>query len=102
MIQYFEKMTLSILESAHLTSTFLNDFESDELFLTSFEKLSNIEFITSTLANKIFEHRLTAKDDITFATTVELVSYSYISSSDSRYDDREFKSLLIDSDAARK
>jgi hypothetical protein len=95
MIQYFEKMTLSIPASldADLTSV---DFESDELFL-----IQDIEFITSTLSNKTFAHRLIAKDD-TIEVLIELISYSYITSSESRYDDREFKSLLIDLDAARK
>ncbi len=78
----FEKMTLSISENAHLIRAFLNDFELNELFLTSFEKLSNIEFIINTHANKIFEHRLTAKNDITFIATIELVSYNYTSFSD--------------------
>jgi hypothetical protein len=98
-------MTLSIPESlnTNFTNAALNDFESDELFLTSFEKLSNIEFITSTFANKAFAHRLISKNDIIINdTTVELTFYSYITSSESRYDDREFKNLLIDSDAARK
>ncbi len=84
MIQYFEKMTLSISENAYLTNAFLNDFELDELFLTSLEKLNNIEFIFNTFANKTFEHRLIAKNDITSAITIELVSYNYTSSSNSR------------------
>ncbi len=98
MIQYFEKMTLSISESlnTNFTNAALNDFEFDELFL-----MQDIEFITNTFSNKAFAHRLIAKDD-TIEILIELISYSYITSSESRYDDREFKSLLIDSDAARK
>ncbi len=92
-------MTLSISITAlntNLISAFVNDFESDELFL-----IHDIEFITSTLSNKAFAHRLIAKDD-TIEILIELISYSYITSSESRYDDREFKGLLIDSNAARK
>jgi hypothetical protein len=103
MIQYFEKMTLSTSESLNtdFTNAFMDDFESDELFLTSIDQIDNVEFITSTLSNKAFAHRLISKDDI-IEVLIELISYSYITSSESRYDDREFKGLLIDSDAARK
>jgi hypothetical protein len=59
MIQYFEKITLSTSESAHLINTFSNNFESDELFL-----VQDIEFIINTLSNKTFAHRLTTKNDI--------------------------------------
>jgi hypothetical protein len=98
-------MTLSTSTSlnADLISASLNDFESNELFLTSIDQIDDVELITSTLSNKTFAHRLTSKNDIIINdTTIELTLYSYTSSSDSRYDDREFKSLLIDSDAARK
>jgi hypothetical protein len=103
MIQYFEKMTLSISESlnTNFTNAVLNDFESDELFLISIDQIDDVEFITSTLSNKTFAHRLIAKDD-TIEVFIESISYSNITSSESRYDDREFKSLLIDSNAARK
>jgi hypothetical protein len=100
MIQYFEEMTLSI--SASLDANFTNvDLKSNELFLISIDQIDDVEFITSTLSNKAFAHRLIAKDD-TIEVLIELISYSYITSSESRCDDREFKSLLIDSDAARK
>jgi hypothetical protein len=97
MIQYFEKMTLST--SASLDANLINvDFESNELFL-----VQDIESIINTLANKIFAHRLISKNDITINDiTVEFTFYSYITSSESRYDDREFKGLLIDSDTTRK
>ncbi len=103
MIQYFEKMTLSISESlnTNFTNAILNDFESDELFLISIDQIDNVEFITSTLSNKTFAYRLIANDD-TIEILIELISYNYITSSESRYDDREFKNLLIDSDATRK
>ncbi len=104
MIQYFEKMTLSTSVTAlnsNLISAFLNDFEPDELFLTSIDQIDDVEFITSTLSDKTFAHRLIAKDD-TIEILIESISYSYITSSESRYDDSEFKGLLIDPDAARK
>jgi hypothetical protein len=91
-------MALNIPENTNFTNAALNDFESDELFL-----MQDIESITNTLSNKTFAHRLISKNDIIINdTTTELTFYSYTSSSDARYDDREFKDLLIDSDAARK
>ncbi len=92
-------MTLSISESlnTNFINAVLNEFELDELFL-----MQDIEFIINTLSNKTFAHRLILMNDIILASNIKLVSYSYISFTDSRYDDREFKDLLIDSDAARK
>jgi hypothetical protein len=95
MIQYFEKITLNTSVSLNTNLTNV-DLESDELFL-----VQDIEFIINTLSNKTFAHCLIAKDDI-IEIFLEVVLYSYTSFSDSRYDDREFKSLLIDSNAARK
>ncbi len=85
MIQYFEKITLSISESlnTNLTNAVLNDFESDELFLTSIDQIDDIVSITSTLSNKIFAHRLTSKNDI-IEVLIKSISYSYITSSESR------------------
>ncbi len=97
MIQYFEKITLntSVSNSAttlntNLTNTYLTDFELDKLFL-----VQDIEFIINTLLNKAFAHCLIAKDD-TIEIIIKLISYSYITSNESRYDDWEFKNLLID------
>jgi hypothetical protein len=97
-------MTLSTSVTAlntNFISASLNDFESDELFLISIDQIDDVEFIINTLSNKTFAHRLIAKDDIV-EILIKFISYSYITSSESRYDDREFKSLLIDSDAVRK
>jgi hypothetical protein len=79
----------------------LIEFESDELFLTSFGPINSAEFvlITSLLADKAFEHRITAKDDIKIS---EIVPYIYTSITESRYDDREFKGILVNCGAARR
>ncbi len=50
------------------------------------------------LANKTFRHRLISNDNI-IALAVS-ISYTFNVSIESRYDDREFKDLLIDHDAA--
>jgi hypothetical protein len=63
--------------------------------------MQNIEFIINTLSNKTFAHRLIAKNDI-IEILLEVIPYSYTSFFDSRYDDHDFKNLLIDLNATRK
>ena len=48
------------------------------------------------LINKIFEHRIISSNDIIISVSV---LYSFISSTNTRYDEFEFKKLLIDFDA---
>jgi hypothetical protein len=50
------------------------------------------------LADKAFRHRLTSENNITVSTAP--ISYIYTAFIASRYDDREFKDILIDHDAA--
>ncbi len=92
-------MTLSTFKSlnTNFTNAILNHFKSDELFL-----MQDIEFIINTLSNKIFAHRLILMNDIILALNIKLVLYSYISFTDSRYDNRKFEDLLIDLNTARK
>ncbi len=91
MIQYFEKMTLSIFESlnTNFTNAVLNVFESDKSFLISIDQIDNVEFIINTFSNKIFAYRMIAKNDI-IEIFLEVVFYNYTSFFDLRYDDREF------------
>jgi hypothetical protein len=114
MIQYFEKHSISIISasistiiSAISSTNFINalliEFESNKLFLTSFDELQSIEFdiITSLLANQTFEHRFFAKNCIIITIFIN-ESFNFISTTDSRYDDREFKSILMNCDAAER
>ncbi len=98
MTQYFDELAIS---SVFETDVKLIEFKSDELFLTSFDelKLRNIESFTSSLADKAFQHRLISKNIIN-ASINESFDFIYISIIDSRYDDSEFKRILIDCDAA--
>jgi hypothetical protein len=76
----------------------LIEFESNELFLISFGELQNIEFeiTTSLLSNQAFKHRIISKNCITVTTSInESFDFSFISIIDSRYDDHEFKSILV-------
>ncbi len=101
--QYFDELAIS---SAFESDIKLIEFESDELFLTSFDE-QNIEFINSSLAisfisslaDKAFQHRLISKNIIN-ALINESFDLSYISITDSRYDDIEFKDILVNCDAA--
>jgi hypothetical protein len=101
--QFFDELAISsVLE----TDVKLIEFESDELFLTSFGE-QNAEFInsslaislTDSLADKAFQHRLILKNIIN-AFINESFDLSYISITDSRYDDIEFKDILMNCDAA--
>ncbi len=109
--QYFDDLssTSSVIDDVKLI-----EFESNELFLTSLDELQNIEFVnsslvtsslansfTNSLANKAFEHRLILKD-ITNVSVNESFDFIYISIIESRYDDREFKNILMNCDAARR
>jgi hypothetical protein len=101
--QYFDELAIS---SVFETDVNLIEFESNELFLTSFDE-QNIEFInsslaiflTSSLADKAFQHRLISKNIINVLIN-ESFDFIYISITDSRYDDSEFKKILIDCDVA--
>jgi hypothetical protein len=112
MIQYFEDFSISIISastsaiisaasSTNFTNALLTEFESNELFLTSFDELQNIEFVTNSLADRAFKHRLIFKNCIIIIALInESFDFNFISITDSRYDDREFKSILVNCDAA--
>ncbi len=96
--QYFDELTIS--PASEIDTIKLIEFDSDELFLISFDELSisNIESITSALADKTFQHRLISKDIINTLIN-EPFDFAYISITDSRYDDSEFKRILVNCDA---
>jgi hypothetical protein len=76
-----------------------NDLDrQDELFLIFVENFQNIEFmnIVNALVDNVFKHRLTSMNNVQF---VILTSYTYNTIIEFRYDDTEFKRLLIDSEA---
>ncbi len=107
--QYFEKLSIDAFFEDISTSTFMIEFtehsqtfNESKCFLISLESLDESKTITNMLANKILRHRLIAKDSIIAFVLIVLVSISYVFNVfiESRYDDREFKNLLIDHDAA--
>jgi hypothetical protein len=79
----------------------LIEFESNELFLTSFDELQNIEFVINLLANQTFKHRFISKNCIIIIAFInESFDFNFISIIDSRYDDHEFKSILMNCETA--
>ncbi len=94
--QYFDELAISSTFESNIK---LIEFESDELFLTSFDEFQDIESFTDALADKAFQHRLISKNIINVFIN-ESFDLSYISITDSRYDDIEFKDILVDCGAA--
>lgn len=74
----------------------------NESYFTSLGEMHNDEptAITNQLANNACKHRVTVKDIAAAPTPPE--PYIFSVSTDSRYDDSEFKGLLIDSGAATR
>jgi hypothetical protein len=93
--QFFEELAIS--SALEIDTIKLIEFESDELFLTSFDEFRDIESFISALADKIFQHRLISIDIINLLINE---SFNYISITDSRYDDSEFKKILMNCDVA--
>ncbi len=77
----------------------LIESKSNELFLTSFDEFSDIEFFINALADKAFQHCLISKNIINVFINKSF-NFIYISIVDSRYEDNEFKKILINCDAA--
>lgn len=71
------------------------------LFNTSIGTLQNIESTNAInlLTDGAFKHRMTSLDDTTGSVSMP---YSFTTSTDSRYDESEFKGLLIDFGAATR
>jgi hypothetical protein len=76
------------------------DSESKTYFIAvdSIDDSKTIAAIIIMLADKTFKHRLISMNNITFSANS--ISYNYNVFIVSKYDDRDFKSILIDHDAA--
>jgi hypothetical protein len=107
--QYYEKLSIDVFfEEISISSTFIIEFNEHfqtfnesktKCFLISHELLNNSKTITNVLVNKTFRHRLISSDIIILAFAISIL-YTFNVSIESRYDDREFKNLLIDHDVA--
>ena len=98
--QYFEKLMIDIIknEAYNMTSTSLQNDQSDQQFFTSIEMFENDQFlvITKVLINHAFKHRISTKNET--VSPLQSVLYTYNAVTESRYNFTKFKNLLIDSD----
>ncbi len=103
-VQFFEKLNIDIeisLDNFSINEFVIeldNESESFLIAVDSIDDLKTIFAIIIMLADKTFKHKLISMNNIiAFANSI---SYIYNVFTASRYDDREFKNILIDHDAA--
>ena len=103
--QFFEKLLIDTAsDRAAPVPTSASALDSSKTFLTSFGEMITAESTSTTniLADKALKHRITSIDDTVSATLAEPRPYSFSTFPTSRYNETEFKGLLIDSGAAVK
>ena len=102
--EYFDQLILDITDDEKYNSPAANHPEKDEnqQFFTSIGPLASSEssVITGVLNDKAFLHRMTTKDETTPPLAPVLFAFNTVT--ESRYDDTEFKGLLVDSGASTK
>jgi hypothetical protein len=100
-IQFFEELNIDFEIDNISTNEFVIEFNSDSksflIAVDSIDDSKTISAIIIMLADKTFRHRLISIDSITISANS--ISYIYNVFTASRYDDREFKDILIDHDA---
>jgi hypothetical protein len=103
-IQFFDELIIDIdisIDNISITDFVIKkiDSESETYFIVvdSINDSKTIAAIIIMLADKTFKHKLIFMNNITVSSNS--ISYSYNVFTTSRYDDREFKSILIDHDA---
>jgi hypothetical protein len=102
--QFFEKLNIDVDVSFENTSfnefviNFNNESKSFFIFIDLLNNLNTIITIINMLVNKIFKHKIILINNITIF--VVSISYIYKIFTASKYDDREFKEILIDHDAS--
>lgn len=98
--QFFEELSINAADTNPTSDS--TPKPPSELFTTYFGTFQNTDFLATTnlLADKVFQHRITSKDK-TIAPT-EPKPYSFNAATSSRYNNSEFKGLLIDSGAATR
>jgi hypothetical protein len=104
--QFFEELSIDI-DVAFIDNISIIDFVIEELdsesktyfiAVDSIDDSKTIAAIIIMLADKTFRHKLISTNNIIISSNS--ISYNYNVFIVSRYDDREFKSILIDHDAA--
>ncbi len=102
--QFFEELIIDIdisIDNISIIDFVIEeiDSESETYFIAvdSIDDSKTIAAIIIMLADKTFRHRLIFTNNITVSSNS--ISYSYNVFTTSKYDDREFKNILIDHDA---
>ena len=100
--QYFGNLSIDTHDDYTTESTPESFYTESEQFHTSIGQLQGSESVTvvNTLADNAFKHRITLSDET--ASPISSAPYVFNSSTDSRYNDTEFKGLLIDSGASTR
>ena len=103
-IQYFDQLLFDVAENETYNSSTdsSKNGELDQQFFTSVGALETrqLSAITEKLADYVFKHRITIKNET--VSPLEPESYVYNAVTEFRYDETEFKKLLINSNAAVK
>ena len=103
--QFFDDLALKAKFAENEITFAVKMINSDfiNMFFTSFGNFQNIEslIIINLFVDKTFKHRIICKNEATVASVV-FTTYSFNATTSSRYDESEFKDLLIDSDAAMR
>jgi hypothetical protein len=101
--QYFEELIIDDVSQKETSNNEFvieinNEFKTFLIFVESINDIETFTTIIKMLVDKTFKHRLISKNNtIVFVVSI---SYIYIAFIASRYDDREFKEILIDHDVA--
>jgi hypothetical protein len=103
--QFFDELIIDIdisIDNISITDFVIEEIDSESktyfIAVDSIDDSKTIAAIIIMLADKTFRHRLIFMNNITASSNS--ISYSYNVFTASRYDDREFKNILIDHDAA--
>ncbi len=103
--QFFDELIIDIdisIDNISITDFVIEEIDSESktyfIVVDSIDDSKTIAAIIIMLVNKTFKHRLIFMNNIIVSSNS--ISYSYNVFIASRYDDREFKSILIDHDAA--
>jgi hypothetical protein len=100
--QFFEELNIDFEIDNITINEFVIELNSDSksflIVVDSIDDSKTISAIIIMLADKTFKHRLISINNITISANS--ISYIYNVFTASRYDDREFKDILIDHDVA--
>lgn len=96
--QFFKKLSID----AAPTLASASNTQPAESFFTVFGEIHSAESMATIglLANKVFKHQITSENKTIALASAKPEPYSFNTSSNTQYNDLEFKSLLIDSGAA--